>query len=274
MAIKKQVLMGDAGLGFVFGKLQLRYRGSDKPQRLTIDAKYDLAEVRQGRLDQIVEAIARLGVAGGEHFAPEVGKAKPIKGDFGYTLKQPLARKKTLHAELQVAGVSPKWMRSIVEYLRAGCLEMKVTGELGPDDTPLSCTERDIQAWVPSGEEAAYPGLWEPVPFEVERGDLKKGCVLHLDFEGPLDPATCTKKFGMDWRMTAIGSQAAHLLSADQGHAGVVSLVPKLVRGALALTTTWEVFDVSREPARALLLNAVTRIHRSVQPVKRVSLKL
>lgn len=271
MTIKKSVLMGEAMLGFVFGKLKVSYRGSDKPQKLVIDAKYDESVARQGQLDGLVEAVNRLGLGGGEHFHPKAGKLKPLKGDFGYTLKQPLNPRKVLRAEMQLSGVSPKFIRRIVEGLRVGCLEMKIVGELEPDGSPLSCTERDIQKWVPHGDLASNPGLWEPLELEVEEGVAKKGAEIRIQFADALDPVTCTKKAGLDWRMVALGGELAGLLDTEETRAGSVSIMPTLERGRAELAATYRVFNVAREPARALVLNAVTRIHHSVQPVKRVT---
>jgi hypothetical protein len=90
MVITRKVLMGEAMLGFVFGKLEVRYRASAKAQRLTIDASYDEAESREGRMDGLVEGVQRVGLGGGAEFRPSAGRAKPLKGTFGYTLKQPL----------------------------------------------------------------------------------------------------------------------------------------------------------------------------------------
>jgi hypothetical protein len=74
--------------------------------------------------------------------------------------------------------------------------------------------------------------------------------------------------------MTALGGEVGGLLSADETCAGSVSFMPRLSRGSSDLTAKWDCFDVARAPARALVLNCVSHIHQTVQPVKKVTLKM
>jgi hypothetical protein len=272
MTIPHDILIGEALMGFVFDKLELRYRASPEPQVLRVRSRYASPLERGNQNDVFAWAAERNGLGGGAEFAPSAVRMKALAGDFA-SLKGGPVTGTDFSFDFEVASLSPKYLRNMIESMRP-CVSLSMVGDLPLDDTPLSITELDMQKWVPSGAKETYLGLYEPVPFPVEEGTLTKGASLRIFFEGPLDPGLVDRPAGLAWRMSSVTGRMVFLLDPTETKVGSLALVPRLSKGTADLAVKWERFNVVHEPARALLLNMCTHIHETVQPVKKVVLKL
>jgi hypothetical protein len=272
MTIPHDVLIGEANLAFVFNGLDVRYRASAEPQKLRIRSWHEKPIERGNQYDALAWSAEKCGLGGGVEFSPDAVRMTATGGDFASLKKAPITATE-FSTEMEVASLSPKYMRVIVERLRP-CVRLVIEGDLPPDGSPMSCTTQDVQRWVGSGAKEDQLGLFEPVPFSVEEGELQSGASLRIHFEDPLSAETVDMPAGLAWRTAAVTGRLMFLFDRGETKYAGVSLIPKRSKGKADLAVKWDRWDVTNEPAKALLLNMCTHIHQTVQPVKKVVLKL
>jgi hypothetical protein len=208
------------------------------------------------------------GQAGSDVFAPAAGKAK-----FS---NQPANNAKEHSFGFEVQGMAPIMMRLVIERLRSvgGDVPLKaleITGDLAPDGTDRSVTEKDAKRWLDDPE--AYPKQWSKLTFPFEDEDLDaRGISIRLTFA-----AAPTKEQLTHIRARLLGwtnlvnhyvSPAGEFVPIKMG-----PTLPKFVEAKRELTAGIELFERTRGPARAVLLNTLQRMHEDVLPIAAALLK-
>jgi len=132
--------------------LVVRYRASPLPQLVDVHIAMDRAPRRSYpalALPFLVRAI-NAGAAGGAELAPSAGAARIVSGLSG---PEDFAPRDRLSFRLELAGVSPYFLRLVVERLAlagpgARVTGLSIVGALPVDASPLSVTELQMRSWL------------------------------------------------------------------------------------------------------------------------------
>lgn len=264
-------------LEFTKSKLTVSYRGSAEPQ--TLEIKVACAKKPQfgvgggpGNVRQLVECI-NAGGAGGAEFAPSAGTAKVLSGPL--RSDDPEADKPKLAWKIELAGVSPAFLRTFVERLRtsaspAAVKSMSLVGSLQPDQSPLSATEAQVKSWL--DDPRAYPGEWPNPGFPYEQRDRNKGAAIRVKLKDATTDAlleTFSRQVAAKWAF------AISNFANKQGNGmGMISIGHDAKRSKSEITVSFEKFDIAREPARWMLVNLMSRFHEKVAPIAQAEIAL
>lgn len=252
--------------------LHVAYRGSLEPQELSIEVETS-GKAREPAGPAIVAAFlmaVNLGAAGSDDFPPSAGHAELVGGPW----KEPESLGPRYHYVVRVAGVSPRFLRTLVDSLATiGHRGRRTTrvclrGSLPCDGTALSVTQAQLQAWLDEG--TGYVRRWPEVPF----------------------PLTFVDASGMEIRALAGGKVTAKVREAFEGvclwwmnvvqdhpdtegrpvDLAVPGRFPKVSRHQDELVASYAVFRHHRPPAVDVLVNMLVRFHETVVPLARVEI--
>jgi hypothetical protein len=245
--------------------LDVAYRGSLESQIVDVVVKTDgppELPLAQWAVESLVSCINR-GLAGGAEFAPAEGQAALEKAD-----SQPTAQS----FRVLVRGMSPRFVRVIVEHLAASANPHRVTsisvvGSLPTDGSAVSVRETQIAAWLDDAD--AYPRAFPNPPFRVTTKHIPRGATLKVTVGGG--------------RLDEVAPQLEETFSAWQTAVLTYPTLAKKGRGLSAPHATFArtrtelfaklaLFDHAREPARNALVNALTRFHATVAPIASVEI--
>jgi hypothetical protein len=261
-------------LEFVQSALTVSYRASAEPQVLEIrlsTAALPAMPFGPGEMLAMTRLV-QWGAAGGADFSPTKGAAKVVSGSVPTVDKQPLVAT-DYEWEVEVAGVCPLFIRTIVEHLAISgsphlVKSMSIHGRLPPDGSPLSVTEQDVRKWIE--DPAAYPGEWK-APFEIEDKRIGKGAALRVKLAGAVDANVFTQFGGLVGYWTvAVQKFFDHTATKHGG----LTAVPTKKQGPNECSANWKFFDIVQEPARRTLNNMLVRFHETVAPIAEVTLSL
>ncbi len=258
-------------LEFTERNLAVSYRASEEPQLLTMKVKLDEPKRHYGNQgDMLVEAI-NYGMAGGAQFAPMAGRARIISGDFASLVpgRKALALQE-LEFVMEVSGVCPYFLRTMVEQMRSSTVAMSIRGSLPLDDSPFSVTEAHLKRWF--DDPKAYMGLWD-VPYFDEQESVLRGASIRVAFHEPISEEAVEKAYGLGWRFVEAACIVTKYIDHTEQRPGAIDLNPTIKRSKKEVTVKFELFDLVREPTRALFLNMLTHFHHTVQPIRAVSIK-
>lgn len=263
-------------LEFAQAGLAVSYRGSPEPQSLTI---YVATEHPQEgaygpRFITTLINVINAGGAGGAHFHPATGLAELLSGP-----EYPEAEGPHFNWELRVAGVSPLFMRNIVEALRlSGGLDnptqtMSIRGSLPLDDTELSAREAEVKAWLDDPD--AYVGEWPDPGFPIKEREIP-GASLRVRLGKSLNAQTEDLLKGVCLQWLA----ATHDYMNEYGEPildepdRLARLLPKFGATKRELRAYCEEFTRTRGPSRAMLVNMLARYHAQVLPIESAEIAL
>ncbi|MFO0740573.1 MAG: hypothetical protein U0270_32050 [Labilithrix sp.] len=241
--------------------LDVAYRGSLESQTLDIGVKTDgppELPLAQWAVESLVSSVNR-GLAGGAEFAPAEGQAALEKSD-------------AQAFRLVVRGVSPRFVRVIVEQLAATAHPHRVTaisivGSLPTDVTPLSVREPQVSAWLDDAD--AYPRAFPAPPFRVTTKHVPRGATLKVTVAGGrLEEVAAPLEETFSAWQTAI---LTYPTLAKKGR-GVAAPHATFARTRTELFAKLALFDHVREPARDQLINALARFHATVAPLAAVEI--
>ena len=263
-------------LDFVRDHLSVAYRGSETPQELTIRVR--VTEARRGafgpRFIVTLRDLILCGAAGGHHFSPATGAAELLSGP-----EYPEGEGPEFEWILRVDGVSPLFLRSVVEALRLSggwenpVIEMSLFGSLPLDASELSVNEAHIKAWL--DDPLAYVQEWPTPGFPISEREAF-GASLRIRLADKLDKASqdLLQAACLQWIAGTYNYMNLHgepILDAPER---LSRLMPKFAVTKRELRAFYEEFTRSRVPARAVIVNLLTRFHLTVCPIEDVQLAL
>lgn len=244
--------------------LDVAYRGALESQLVDVQVQTSGAPelpLAQWAVESLVTCINR-GLAGGAEFAPHEGQAAIEAADSS-------AAKSAFR--LVVRGMSPRFVRVIVEHLAASAHPHRVTaiaiiGALPTDGTALSVRETQLAAWLDDAD--AYPKAYPNAPFRVTTRHIPRGATLKVTLAGNLDELAAELEETFSSWQTAV---LTYPTLAKTGR-GVSAPHAQFARTRTELMAKLALFDHHREPARHALINALTRFHTTVAPIASVEL--
>jgi hypothetical protein len=256
--------------------LDIAYRGSEAPQALEIrlrlpgTAELPLAAWAVGTL---VECVNR-GLAGGAEFAPGRGFARLVAGPTGEGPEVPGELGPELRFQLEVAGVSPRFIRTIVEYLAPtghphAALVLTVVGGLAPDGTRLSVRGVELARWL--DDPALHPEAWSAPGFRVTPKVAPRGASVRVRLQRAL-----TAEVAIELERTISAWQSAVLtypnLAGDDR--GLMDPHCTFARTRTDLLARVSLFDHATAPTRDQLVNALAWFHERVAPIAEVEIAM
>lgn len=256
--------------------LDIAYRGSAEPQLVDIRVKLGgrselpLAAWAVGTL---VECINR-GLAGGADFAPTAGRARLEAGPTGVGPAVDAELGPELAFRLDVAGVSPRFLRTFVEYLAASgsphpLLALTIVGTLPPDGSPLSVRDVQLARWL--DEPDGYVGAWSTPGFGVKTKSTPRGAAVRVR----LASATTDDVAGeLEETFSAWQSAVLTYPSAGRDRRGVMEPLGSFARTRSDFFAKVSLFDHAREPTRAALVNALACFHERVARIAEIEIAM
>jgi hypothetical protein len=257
-------------------ELDIAYRGSAEPQVVDIGVKLGgPAEIPLApwAIGSLVACIDR-GLAGGAELAPETGRAKLESGPTGTGDPSPDELGPSYAFRLSVAGVSPRFLRTIVEHLAASgaphpVRAISIVGTLPPDGGPLSVREGDLARWLADTD--AYPGAWGTPGFHVSTKAIPRGATVKVTLA-----SARTDDVAAELEETFSSWQDAVLTYPDAKLRGRGVMDP---HGSFARTQTdfyakVGLFDHARGPTRRALVNALAGFHARVARIASVEIAM
>ncbi len=252
-----------SGLDFAQSNLHVAYRASLDPQIVTISlstggiAAFPYAQALLRKLLTSVNS----GSAGGTRFPPTAGSAivvdqSPDPCGPNYTWR------------VRLAAADPLFLRTVVEELRAAGLEHPVTslqivGSLPLDSTDLSVREQDVKRWIEDPH--AYLGQWYDPGFPiVDRGRwamfrIQLGQPISSDLRRKLDLVA------LGW----LNDVSSYVWDTGEPEAGRIErCMPRCGSGKVEFSAAYRDFYFSTTPARARLINALSRFHTTIAPIE------
>lgn len=253
-------------LDFANKNLTVHYRGSLEPQELEIavetggPTQFDTAAI----VMEIVSAVVNFGGAGSSVFPPTAGKWEVKKAPL------PKAKKGPNYKWLvEVAGVAPIYMRTIVEKLRAAghaapVKAMRIVGSLPSDRGRNTITEDDVRNWLE--DPRAYPEQWVDPGFPLLVRDATNNSVsVTLDVGKPIGPKMNDrlKELFIRWKSATdeyvgVDGQSVHALH---------QLFPKFANTKTQFRAAIDSFIHVMVPSRNVLINMLSRFHTETAPI-------
>ncbi len=248
--------------------LDIAYRASASPQ--LVDIAVELAEPAEVPLVPWtigeLAACIRRGLAGGAEFSPAAGSATLEAGPTGEGEPGPGELGPRYAFRLSVVGVSPRFLRVIVEQL-ASCggssrvRSISIVGALPPDGSALSVRDGEIRGWL--ADPTAYPKAWGDPGFSVARRSIPRGATLHVVLARP-DEVAFTE---LEETFSAWQSAVLAYPNAARSGRGLMDPHGVFARGRSDFHAKVGLFDHSRGPAGDALVNALARFHATVAPL-------
>ncbi|WP_437961324.1 hypothetical protein WME76_17915 [Sorangium sp. So ce119] len=247
----------------------MAYRASPEPQELSVDvtvAGVPETQLAHFMMRTLLDAING-GAAGGSLFHPAAGSAALLRG--------PLDEAPTGSSYawvVRVAAVAPVFLRTCVDQLALCGAGKPVTsltfrGSVPLDGSPLSITDRQVRAMLT--DPTAYVDAWPAPGFPVRDGD--RGA----------DDVEATLRLEMGSRITspvrarledlAIGwINVVHRYADNHGRYVTFNpqkTLPRFGQSKTEFRAYYPEFRWASGPARAAMINMLTRFHHEVAPI-------
>jgi hypothetical protein len=258
------------------GGLYVAYRASAEAQRLEIRVEAAGPDARGmgTSLLRALLAIVNAGACGGAEFLPSVGRAALVSGPR--VPDDPGGRGPIFEWEVEVAGVSPLYLRSMVEDFALAAwsdhpvVALGLRGSLPLDASPLSARTADVRRWLLDAD--AYPGdpPTPPFPLKETRDPDATSAMVRLRPDGAratdvLEP--------FELLMVRWSSYLAGLPSREAQPIGSSGFF-RSAASRRELVARVEEIDVRPAPARAALVALLTRFHEDVAPLAHAEIRL
>lgn len=256
------------------GGLRVAYRASPSPQELTIDVM-TAGVPHKGAANWYFQALIddiNAGAAGGALFAPSQGLAELLSGpDHDADALRP-----DHHAVLRVSGVSPLFLRTIVEELRWAGVEhptthLSIVGSEPLDQSALSVREHHVRAWL--DDPSAYLEPWPSPGLKIQMNDLRSGAALRVVTASPITPPVREEleQLSVRW-LNAVRNYVSDEGAEPKTNLG--KMLPAYGQGKSEFRARYGQFLYAREPSRAIIANMLVRFHERVAPLVEAEVSL
>jgi len=259
-------------LDFTRNDLHVAYRGSLEPQVLSIDVSLSDGDpesiapiVIEGLIHQI-----NTGGAGGAEFAPELGAATLLTGPSD--IDEASAAGPDYRWEMQVAAVSPRFVRTIVESMPSASASvfvrsMSIAGSLQLDESPLSVRQAEVNAWLE--DPTAYLGAWPDPGFPVHHIPSPRGATLRVRLAGEL---TDELYFSLTELLTSWYGAVQFYADLKGTSLGAMQPDAHIGRTRREFRAGKLFFNHIIGPTRDMLANLLSRFHRTEAPIEEVEI--
>ncbi len=212
------------------------------------------------------------GAAGGALFSPSAGFAEMLTGPRS----DAEALRTDHHATFRVAAVAPMFMRTFVEDLRfvnieEPVTELRISGSLPLDDTPMSVTEREVRSWL--DDPTAYLGAWPSPGFALDLDQLREGAALRVVLVDPASPERREKleELSVRW-LNAIRNYVSfdgREVTPNPGRQ-----LPRFGQSKREFRASFDEFLWARQSSCDVVVNLLTRFHETVAPIAEAEVAL
>jgi hypothetical protein len=258
---------------FARENLQVAYRASPEPQKLRIRVELERKRTddRAGHhVDGLLFNVEH-GIAGGPAFHPAKCSIKLLSGPRKKTDKGIAGPK--FEWKLEVAGIAPKYTRSIVEHFATiggmvSVVRMAIEGSLAADESASTVTTAKVKKWLSDPTE--FVDAWPEPPFEIKETKAKKTAAVRVVLASPITPAQKTELDAL--RQAFDGEHIFYRTSKDE-LANIWGDVKTAYQGA-EMKFGYDKFQVAAGPPRNAMINLVTRFHERVAKVAALELAL
>jgi hypothetical protein len=252
--------------------LDVAYRASEQPQEVTVRVETGgVAPLPLGpwAMQTLLECING-GAAGGSEFAPAAGRAELLSGPTGTGAAQDDELGPHYTWRLALQGVSPRFVRTMVEQLGAtgdphGLQRLSVVGSLVPDRSPMSVRGQQVAAWMQ--DPAAHVGCWPKLEFPVKLGHVPRGACIKVRVQGVLTDVVAA---GLQSAFSVWQSAVVTYPSLSGHGPGFVSPHGSFARTASLFVARVTLFDLLVPPAVDVLSNVLGRAHAALSPIAEV----
>jgi hypothetical protein len=217
------------------------------------------------------EVRARYGGVGGAEFPPWAASIQVLEGP-----KLPAdegAQSRSLRWRLRVAGVSPYFLRNVVDLSSGAKVKsMSITGSLPLDASPLSVREAHVRAWL--DDENAYMKAWPDPGFAVVEKETPKGSTVKVKLaqEASDDVEKAFRDHVYTWH-GAVGMYVS-AKKGPTGRIGTQTAFPTFGRTKKELLAKHDHFDHVRGPSRDALVCVLAHFHHAVAKIDKVEIGL
>jgi hypothetical protein len=242
--------------------LDVRYRASTRPQRVSVEIEVDYRRNRDVGASLLVEALCEIvahGCGGSDAFLPKVGRARAPWGDEP---PDELPELTDVNMELTLAGLAPSvlaaWVREVLWRFRVR--RLSVRGADAPDRGPLSLTTARVQA---IGREKMPLAFVRHASVKLRAVDVAKtsGDARKRGKHQPELVATIRARRGdLDAALEAMAT-ALQLLAARPG----TMFFPKRVKNGYELHGIGVPTRLDIAQAKAVLENGAARLGHAVE---------
>lgn len=261
--------------------LSVAYRATSDRQEVLIDitgAGPGDGMMAPVSMATIGDAVAH-GAAGGSDFPPTVGVWDVLSGPAIDALGpdddvHPDALRDAMHWRVELAGVCPLFVRTVVEHLASSFAPnpiktLSFRGRLPLDDGPLSVREADVSRWL--DDPRAYPKAWGQVPFAFGKKSLVRGASLRMKLGQDVDDEIFE---AFEMLTVLIPNTVQDFVAASEPVAGVMDVTAQIARGKTELRAKWVAFHYAHDPVVDTVINMLVRFHHAVAPILEVELGL
>jgi hypothetical protein len=258
---------------FAEKNLEVAYRASAEPQSLRIRVELDgkRPDDRAGdHLDSLLFNVSH-GIAGGPAFHPAKCAIKLVSGPRKKTDKGIAGPK--FDWKLEVAGLAPKYVRSIVQRLAAiggmvSVVKMEIEGSLAADKTESTVTTAIVKKWL--ADPTAFVDAWPEPGFEIKESKAKKAAAVRVVLAATI---SADQKTELDALREAFDREHMLYRTAKDELANIYGDVKTAYQGA-EMKFGYDKFQAAGGPPRNALINLVARFHEKVAKVSMLELSL
>jgi hypothetical protein len=261
---------------FLAQGLQVSYCGAAEPQLLQIELHLAAPDPTVGapaRVRMLMEAI-NAGAAGGALFAPWAGAARLVSGPPSSPDPATWDRGPAYRWTLEVAGVSPVFLRLAVPVLAFAAAPIPVRtlaiiGARRGDQEQRPVTAAQVATWL--HDATTHPGAWPALPFELCEAVVPRGCALRVRFEDEASEDVWERlnEVLASWALLSVGCP-----SLARDGLGSRSLADALGVNRREYSRFIQDWGYAQDFTSALLVNMLARFHHDVAPIARLDLRM
>lgn len=247
------------------------YRASAEPQILQIDVVLNSrhsAGAPEANLRQAIRHMG-MGVTGGSEFAPSQSTAKHRSGPIDPSKARDDTD--TYRWKIEVAGVSPKYLRHLVsqiQWMGGGSKAMTIRGTLPVDEGPLSVTTEIMDRWMTS--RSAWASAYPTIPFAITEVERASGCKVAVETASPPSKGAQDALFQhlREFAAAVYGMPA----TTDDPLLVRIGGAPKMGMTKKKINAEFQAYALTGKGPRDQLVNFLIRFHETIAPLTSVEL--
>jgi hypothetical protein len=171
----------------------------------------------------------------------------------------------------ELAGVAPKYLRSVVQRLAASggmvsTIKMSIQGSIPPDKSAATVTSAALKRWLQ--DPTAFVDAWPEPPFEIKETKVKKGATVRISLESTI---TATQRKELDALREAFDRELIIYRTSKDAMGNVWGDVKSSYSGT-EMKFGYDKFEVAPAPPRNAIVNLLSRFSDRVAKVATLEL--